>query len=277
MDEPLPAPRCRHQRLSGALWDGTAGLHLGGYNSEISPTLTLRRRPGSSVYNANLIDPAVKRFYSFNTFTLTDEVIRVMADTATAVYDVTATERHVLHFHQVSRERNPPIFWAWATRSISPTESITNRLPMTPPPAQGPVYRLGDRRTHHRAHRHPTGEAEPLPALASQHRLQQPTLSVQSWSIHGQSCILVEQVTTFGTTGARSRVWDMTHRSADWQRDVGTAVVAANGAWEPTQTYHRGSGPPSGDRRRGESLFLLRQAPGQADHDEPRWIAGRGL
>jgi len=62
---------------------------LTGYNSEISARLTLKRRAGSSVYNANPIPP-VKRFYSFNTFTLTDEVIRVMADTALTVYDATA-------------------------------------------------------------------------------------------------------------------------------------------------------------------------------------------
>ena len=61
---------------------------LGGFNSEISSKLTLRRRPGSSVYNGSAIPP-VKRFYSFNTFTLTDEFIRVMADTASTVYDVT--------------------------------------------------------------------------------------------------------------------------------------------------------------------------------------------
>jgi hypothetical protein len=64
---------------------------LDGVNSEISQRLTLRRRRGSSVYNANAIPP-VKRFYSFNTFTLTDESIRVMADTAAAVYDYTAPD-----------------------------------------------------------------------------------------------------------------------------------------------------------------------------------------
>ena len=63
-----------------SIWDG--------YNSEISPRLTLIRRAGSRVYNPNSIPP-VKRFYSFNTFTLTDEVIRVMADTAAVVYDAT--------------------------------------------------------------------------------------------------------------------------------------------------------------------------------------------
>lgn len=64
-----------------SIWDG--------YNSEISATLTLRRRAGTTLYNANVIPP-VKRYYSFNTFTLTDEKIRVMADTAATVYDITA-------------------------------------------------------------------------------------------------------------------------------------------------------------------------------------------
>jgi hypothetical protein len=63
-----------------SIWDG--------YNSEITPRLTLGRRPGSSIYNANVIPP-VKRYYSFNTFTISDEVIRVMADTAATVYDYT--------------------------------------------------------------------------------------------------------------------------------------------------------------------------------------------
>ena len=61
---------------------------LGGYNSEISSKLTLRRRPGNSVYNANTFTPIIS-FYSFNTFTLTSEAIRVLADTATDVWDVT--------------------------------------------------------------------------------------------------------------------------------------------------------------------------------------------
>jgi len=62
---------------------------LAGFNSEITPRLTLRRRHGNSVYNANSIPPA-NRFYSFNTFTLTNQLIRVMADTAATVYDATA-------------------------------------------------------------------------------------------------------------------------------------------------------------------------------------------
>ena len=63
---------------------------LYGYNSEITSRLTLGRRPGSSVYNSNSIAP-VTRFYSFNTFTLTDEAIRVLADTASDVLDITGS------------------------------------------------------------------------------------------------------------------------------------------------------------------------------------------
>lgn len=61
---------------------------IGGLNTELSSKLTLIRRPGTSVYNA-LDFPPVNRFYSFNTFTTTDEFIRVMVDTAATVYDGT--------------------------------------------------------------------------------------------------------------------------------------------------------------------------------------------
>lgn len=61
---------------------------LDGLNTEISPRLTVMRRPGHILFNPDLITP-IKRFYSFNTFTLTDELIRVLADTSAAVLDVT--------------------------------------------------------------------------------------------------------------------------------------------------------------------------------------------
>jgi hypothetical protein len=59
-----------------------------GLNTEISTRLTLVRRPGLSVYNSQIFAP-ITRFYAWNTFTLTDESIRVLADTATTVYDAT--------------------------------------------------------------------------------------------------------------------------------------------------------------------------------------------
>ena len=61
---------------------------LDGANIELSSKLTAIRRPGTSVYNSQIFPP-INRFYPFNTFTLTDEVVRVMADTAATVYDAT--------------------------------------------------------------------------------------------------------------------------------------------------------------------------------------------
>jgi hypothetical protein len=62
---------------------------IAGYNSEITSKLTLARRAGTSIYNPDGFYPPIKRWYSFNTFTLTSELIRVMADTALNVYDAT--------------------------------------------------------------------------------------------------------------------------------------------------------------------------------------------
>jgi hypothetical protein len=61
---------------------------IDGLNTELSSQLTLRRRRGTSVYNTQTFPP-INRFYPFNTFTLTSELIRVMADTAATVYDAT--------------------------------------------------------------------------------------------------------------------------------------------------------------------------------------------
>jgi hypothetical protein len=61
---------------------------IAGLNTELSSKLTLRRRFGTSVYNSQIFPP-ITRYYPFNTFTLTAETIRVMADTAATVYDAT--------------------------------------------------------------------------------------------------------------------------------------------------------------------------------------------
>ena len=63
---------------------------LDGRNMEITPRLTLGRRAGTSAWGAANAYKRINRFYSFNTFTLTNEVIRVMVDEGLgggAVYD----------------------------------------------------------------------------------------------------------------------------------------------------------------------------------------------
>lgn len=61
---------------------------IGGSNCELTPAMTMKRRAGFSVYNSQTFPP-INRFSSFRSFSTTDEKIRVMADTAGAVYDAT--------------------------------------------------------------------------------------------------------------------------------------------------------------------------------------------
>src|ERR1700691_655793 len=68
---------------------GTRGDSLiEGSNCEITPKLTLARRPGNSVYNSHSFT-AVDAFFAFREFGPNSEFIRVLADTSTGVYDIT--------------------------------------------------------------------------------------------------------------------------------------------------------------------------------------------
>lgn len=74
-----------------------------GSNIEISPRLTLIRRPGLSVYNSQTFAPCTT-FYSFRVFNyITQQTqIRVIADTATAVYDATGPSTKTLLWTKLS-------------------------------------------------------------------------------------------------------------------------------------------------------------------------------
>jgi hypothetical protein len=68
---------------------GTRGdAIIDGSNCEITPKLTLARRPGNSVYNSNSFT-AVDAFFAFREFGPNSEFIRVLADTSTGVFDIT--------------------------------------------------------------------------------------------------------------------------------------------------------------------------------------------
>jgi hypothetical protein len=68
---------------------------IDGSNVEISPKLTLIRRPGNSVYNSQTFTN-VDRFYDFRVFSGGTENIHVMVDTSTALYDGTGPSRKTL-------------------------------------------------------------------------------------------------------------------------------------------------------------------------------------
>jgi len=76
------------QRYIGARND----CFIDGSNIEISQKLTCIRRPGSSVYNSNTFS-AIDYFYSFRLFNTNTETIKVMADTASTLYDATGSNQ----------------------------------------------------------------------------------------------------------------------------------------------------------------------------------------
>lgn len=74
--------------LNSRFYGGKNDKFLDGANVEISNRLTPVRRPGSSVYNSQTF-PAIDSFYEFRLFDANNESIKVLADTASVVYDAT--------------------------------------------------------------------------------------------------------------------------------------------------------------------------------------------
>lgn len=76
---------------------------IGGQNVELSSRLTPVRRPGNPVYNSQSF-PAINDFYAFRTFNPITfvETIRVMADTASVVYDATGPSTQTTVFTKSS-------------------------------------------------------------------------------------------------------------------------------------------------------------------------------
>jgi hypothetical protein len=70
-----------------SIWDGT--------NREITAALTDKRRPGSVVYNSNAF-PAVQSFFSWKYVQNGTEIVRVVADTTTNIYDATAGQQSII-------------------------------------------------------------------------------------------------------------------------------------------------------------------------------------
>lgn len=158
------ATTANEERYYGARQDSI----IDGYNSEISSKLTLRRRYGLGVYNSNEFGK-INRFYSFNTFTLTDEAIRVLADTDTDVWDVTnggktsiwhkATTNptfflgvgNILYFtngvenKQWNYTTNQTFNWGVAAPTVAPTVSQTARPTDYPQRNNNTVYGAGFR------------------------------------------------------------------------------------------------------------------------------------
>src|ERR1700733_10507539 len=68
---------------------------IDGLNREMTARLTDARRPGNSVWNNNTF-PAANSFYSYKSVQNGAEVVRVMMDGATAIYDATPGQKSTI-------------------------------------------------------------------------------------------------------------------------------------------------------------------------------------
>ena len=121
---------------------------ISGLNSELSSRLTLRRRYGTSVYNTQSFPP-INRYYSFNTFTLTTELIRLMVDTGMGggvVYDATsnaATPNTKTPIWTKSAGAGPTFFLGLGN-TLYFTNGVDNKQWVyNPATGSGPVYNWG--------------------------------------------------------------------------------------------------------------------------------------
>jgi len=104
---------------------------ISGLNTEISPKLTLVRRPGLSVYNLNSL-PAVNRFYEFRNLVNSNEGIKVLGDFVPQSPSAVGTVRDVTGpIEAATRDRpgNNVTLWNKALNSgVTSFQSVGNTL-----------------------------------------------------------------------------------------------------------------------------------------------------
>ena len=94
-------------RIEEEFYGARGDAFIDGLNAEISPKLTLIRRPGLSPYNTQTF-PAINRFYEnrtsvYNTSqTASTESIQIIADTASVVYDATGPSTKTALFNKTA-------------------------------------------------------------------------------------------------------------------------------------------------------------------------------
>lgn len=199
-----------------------------GRNSEISPRLTLIRRAGSTVFNSAVVPP-VKRFYSFNTFTLTDESVRVMADTAAQVLDVT------------DNGAAPAIFTKSAGAGSTYFLGVGNTLFMT-------------NGVDNVQYLYPSGEVFPwgiaTPTVA-------PNASIPAWAGYGQwaPSTVIQRTGTYGGVNLIDSNGNVQYASTYGRTGTGTP------AWLPNQGDHTPDGTVSWQNR-GNGQWLANHSYG---------------
>jgi hypothetical protein len=242
-----------------------------GRNAEVSSKLTLRRRPGLSVFNSQIF-PLIMRFYGWNTFTLTNEAVRLMADTATAVYDATGPDTKTLIWTKTMG--SGPTFFLGVGNILYFTNGVENKQLNN---ATGIVSDWGiqapvDAPTV-------TQTARPNPYPTWQADTCYSTNDVFGLAIEdGNNNI--QRVTTFGVTGAMEpSPWNTTIYGATPDNTVMWQNMGPSG-WTTGHNYVYGD-PIVGRALDPVSGLMIGQLfwcihAGTSGALEPHWLAGTG-
>ncbi len=246
---------------------------VGGLNCEISPRITLHRRPGLRAYNANSF-PAIKRFYSWNLFTVADETIRVLADTANVVYDVT---------HKADGTDSNTALWTKAPGAGSTyflgvgnmlffTNGVENKQIEG---TSGEVFDWGIAAPVNA----PTVTQQPRP---NPYPGWQANTAYSSDDVFGlaieDSNYNIQRVTTFGVTGTQAPTWDTRPL---YSTPDGTVIWQNNGesGWVASHNYSVGDavvGSVVDSTGLNIATLFWCTVGGQSGTQTPAWTAGVG-
>jgi hypothetical protein len=239
-----------------------------GFNTELSTRLTLRRRPGSSVYNSQLF-PAINRFYGWNTFSLNSEQVRVMVDCGGgggAVYDGTGPNTKTLIFTKGANAGKT--FFLGVGNTLYMTDGVEN-LQLNN--ATGQVTRWGIDAPAAAPTVRQVARPNPYPAWAA-------NAVFCSNEIIGGLVILgggyLQLATTFGYTGAAEpNPWNPVPYEGTADGGVEWQNRGANG-WQANHNYAYGD-ITSGIVNGVQYLYWC-VSPGQSGANNPTWMPGLG-
>jgi hypothetical protein len=241
-----------------------------GKNAEISSRLTLRRRPGLSVYNSQLFPP-IARFYGWNTFTSANETVRVMADTTNFVYDATGPSTQVEIWHKVFGAG--PTFFLGVGNNLYFTNGRENKQLNND---TGTVSDWGIQNPPSAPTVTQTARPNPYPTW-------QPNTCYSTDDIYGLAILdgngNIQRVTTFGITGTTEPTW----LTAPFAGTIDNTVTWQNmgpSGWIASHAYVAGD-PVVGQVLDPVSGLLVGQLfwcthSGTSGTGEPGWLEGTG-
>jgi hypothetical protein len=241
-----------------------------GQNAEISSKLTLRRRPGFTVYNAQIFPP-IKRFYGWNTFTQTDENVRVMVDTSTVVYDATGPNTKTAVW--VKTLGAGPTYFLGLGNTLYMTNGVENKQldNASEVISNWGIYGPTDAPTVTQ-----TARPNPYPTW-------QPNTAYSSNDVFGLAIEdgnnNIERVTAFGVTGAVEPGWNPTQYGATFDNTVTWQNMGPSG-WTAGHNYVYGDPvvgrvfDPGSGLTIGQLFWCIHA--GVSGSTEPAWLEGTG-